>query len=175
MTFKRISIDADAWMKSKADHHVFRITHECPCCATVWSFDVTDTPAGFVCPSEIQLGLSMLCGACEARRRISFRYVNQNQVTEWSSPFFTEQEEAATWAKIRSGKYVFTRIKKLEPYTDQVLIDEKRSLLRILTRKKVSPGRYVAVLSMTDGQLIESGQKWTKPTRANATISAGWR
>lgn len=174
MTFKRISLDAETWMKSKADHHVFRITHECPCCTKVWSFDVTDTPTGFVCPSEIQLGLSMLCGSCEARRRIVYRYINQNQVCDFASPFFTEQDEAATWVKIRSGQHIFTRIKKLEPYTDQKLIDEKKDLLRILTRRQVAPGKFVMVTSMTDAQLTESKQTWKKPLRTIAA-TVGWK
>lgn len=180
MTFQRISIDSSAWMKSKPKHDVFRITHKCPACKVRWSFDVTDTQAAFVCPSDAQLGPALLCGSCEARRRINYRYVNQDGKTEWQAPFFGESKTAQMWAVILRGDDVFTEIELIGPYTGQKLIDEKSSLLRILTTKKLGNGCVQNIISMTEAEFQASGygnqssHKWERPKRPDMANAKGW-
>lgn len=179
MTFQRVSIDSSAWMKSMPNHSVFRVTHKCPACKVRWSYDVTDTEDAFVCPTDAQLGPALLCGACEARRRINYRYVTQEGKTEWQAPFFGESKMAQMWAVILRGEDVFTSIELIGPYTGQKLIDEKRDLLRILTTRKVD-GKIQLVVSMTEAQFQASGygnsssHKWDRPKRPDMPNAKGW-
>jgi hypothetical protein len=176
MSFQRISIDSSAWMKSKPEHSVFRITHYCPACKAKWAYDVTDTVEAFVCPSDAQLGPALLCGSCEARRRINYRYVNQDQKTEWQTLFFGESKMAQMWAVILKGDRIFTEIELIGPYTGQKLLDEKRELLRILTTRKIEGGRTQLVVSMTEAQFAATPQKdkWDRPKRPDMASTKGW-
>lgn len=182
MTFQRVSIDSSEWMKSKAksEHSVFRITHKCPACKTKWAYDVTDAEAAFLCPSDAQLGPWLLCGSCEARRRVNYRYVNQDGKTEWQAPFFGESKMAQLWAVVLKGDDVFTSIELIEPYTGQKLKDEKKELLRILTTRKLGHGMTQTIISMTEAEFQASGygnqssHKWERPKRPDAAKSKGW-
>lgn len=180
MTFQRVSIDSSEWMKSKPNHNVFRIRHKCPACKTKWSYDVTDTVEAFACPTDAQLGPALLCGSCEARRRINYRYVTQEGKTEWQAPFFGESKMAQLWAVVLRGDDVFTEIELIGPYTGQKLIDEKKPLLRILTTKTIGNGIVQNILSMTDAEFQASGygnqssHKWEKPKRPDMVKSKGW-
>lgn len=181
MTFQRVSIDSSEWMKSKPSHSVFRITHKCPACKCKWAYDVTDTVEAFVCPTDAQLGPALLCGSCEARRRINYRYVNQDGKTEWQTPFFGDDKIAQMWAVILRGDDVFTWIELVGAYSGQKLKDEKKELLRILTTKKIGNGYVQNIISMTEAEFQASGygnqssHKWDRPKRPIEANQKGWK
>lgn len=161
----RIQLDREGWMQSKAGHHKFRITHICPACLQEWSFDITDDRETAMIPPDVQLGLSMLCGYCEARRRVSFVWTNAAGKRECAAIFFDEEKEAKAWARIRKGERQYTKAEDFGVYDGGKLRNDKVDALRIVMRRKIRDGVYQNISSMTHSQFADSGLKWEIPKR----------
>jgi len=153
---------------------VWRITHRCPACLQSWSYDILDASTSLVVPDDTKLGPWMLCGSCEARRRINFRQI-ANGKTEWWAPFWGDEQTAQLWARIREKAGTFTSVHLLGAYPGQKLLDEKTRLIRILTRVPTSNGWFRNLVSITSEEYISIGCKWPIPRRPNGSTATGWR
>jgi hypothetical protein len=152
---------------------VWRITHKCPACLNSWSYDILEASAPAI-PSDVQLGPWMLCGSCEARRRVNYRQI-ANGKTEWWAPFWGDEQAAKMWARIRENDGTFTTIREIGPYSGQKLADEKESLIKILTRTPIGNGWYRNIVSITSEEYMSMKCKWPIPRKPNTPNATGWK
>lgn len=131
-------INGDEWMRSKVrgEHRVFRLRSICPFCGSAWCLDFTDVSSlAWIDPPT--LGLSLLCGGCEARRRLLYVERGAGGRAMWSSPWFSRLDERKAWAVIRdpSRRDSLATVTDLGPYTGQVLRDDKRDVMIPIMRE----------------------------------------
>ena len=153
---------------------VWRITHKCPACLNPWSYDILEPGPEPAIPDDVKLGPWMLCGSCEARRRVSYRQI-QGGKTEWQAPFWGEEQDAQLWARVRSQAGTFTSVHPLGEYRGQKLLDEKSHLVKILTRISKGHGIFRNLVSITSEEYIPFACKWQIPRRPNAPTVGGWK
>jgi hypothetical protein len=153
---------------------VWRITHRCPACLQSWSYDILDASASPVIQDDTKLGPWMLCGSCEARRRVNYRQI-ANGKTEWWAPFWGSEQTAQLWARIREKAGTFTSVHLIGVHAGQKLLDEKTSLIRVLTRVPMGNGWYRNLVSITSEEYISMNCKWPIPRRPNGSKTTGWR
>lgn len=153
---------------------VWRITHRCPACLQSWSYDMACGPGEPTIPDDTTLGPWMLCGSCEARRRVNYRQI-ANGKTEWWAPFWGDEQTAQLWARIREKAGTFTSVHPIGAHAGQKLLDEKTHLIQILTRVPTGNGWFRNLVSITSEEYISIGCKWPIPRRPNGSTAAGWR
>ncbi len=173
MTARMNEIGATVPQEAAEGVRVWRITHKCPACLNSWSYDALEAARPTV-PDDVQLGPWMLCGSCEARRRVNYRQII-NGKTEWWAPFWGDEQTAKMWARIRENNGTFTTVREIGQYSGQKLLDEKASLIKILTRTPIGNGWYRNIISITSEEYMSMNCKWPIPRKPNAPSATGWK
>ena len=111
--------------------YLYRTTCKCPGCGTDWVFEEAQ-PAGVIDPhpKSSKLGLALLCGVCEARRRLWINRLDGKPVPAWDN----KVDSPRAWDLLRRnwGAYdpIVNRIGQFEGGTlrddKQAKIDEIR-------------------------------------------------
>lgn len=169
---------ATGWQASTERHHVFRMTMTCPCCGTRWILDVTDTPDTFEIPDRIQLGLALLCGACEAQRITRYVVRGNGGKVDWSATFLDDAKIAQCWGRLRAvpraGKNWIT-VEGLGPLCEfhGKLRDDRKDVLSAILTRRVNDYKAERVTCFDASQLAAAGLEWDipKPPRRDAE---GW-
>jgi hypothetical protein len=96
----------------------------CPGCWARWTAEFLGTPDQYQAkPDPVRLGLSLLCGTCEAKRRL---LCGQGRD---AARFFGPAEESAAWGRLRNQARNWCEVANLGRWDGRRLRDDKQDLL----------------------------------------------
>jgi hypothetical protein len=116
-----------AWIAGTLEVHSF--VHTCPACWEPWTAEIQGMPGQFVAkPDPVRLGMYLLCGTCEAKRRL---HVSKER---GSSIFFGEADVANVWGRLRNQPRAWIVGTNLGSWDGRALRDDKDKLCRSFVR-----------------------------------------
>lgn len=136
----RISMDQDAYLQARnaGALEVHSFAHTCPACGEPWTAEYPGTADQFQSkPDPVRLGMALLCGTCEAKRRL---LVNGER---GGTAYFGESDLARAWGRIRNQARAWVVGRNLGNWDGSALRDDKDSLMRMFLRAVQARGGVV--------------------------------
>lgn len=134
-------LNAEARKPKEGPVYLYRTTCRCPHCGAYWTTEDAE-PAGVMDPRPhaAKLNLALLCGECEARRRLWIRVDGGNQVEAWRP-----EDTDHVWAILRGNYAAYApQVVKIGPYDGSPLRDDKRDAIEAIRGK---PPRSASMVS----------------------------
>jgi hypothetical protein len=126
-----IAIDIGAFTVAKLSGNleVHETSCLCPWCLARWVAEYLGLPQQLEeKPDPVRLGMALLCGTCEAKRRL------RNDAGRDSLPFFGPSEEATAWGRIRNQARNWCEVRSLGRWDGRDLRDDKAQMLESFLR-----------------------------------------
>jgi hypothetical protein len=152
---------------NEGERWVYKTTCRCPHCHAYW---VTEhaAPRGEVDPNPdpIRLGMALLCGRCEAKRR-AIRATKVERRLRSVGYFWAVEDTNAAWGVLRGNSRGYRpRVERLGVWDGSPLRDDREAeLVRIL-----GPARQPTI-HLTDETVRALGLDWA-PTEESAAFDA---
>ena len=108
---------------------VHAFDHICPACWEPWTAEYPGTVDQFDAhPDPVRLGMYLLCGTCEAKRRL---YAAKER---GSSTFFGDADVANVWGRLKNQAHPWIVGRNLGSWDGRDLRDDKDQLCRSFVR-----------------------------------------